>query len=101
MHIERERENMKLRRLTAATGQQNTGHPPKSFKSVSLPPPSQPTLPTRPPTLPSQPVNQPKRELKLTVRIKKRFHYLAYHVRFYLVVTLFVLKFSHYCFLAA
>jgi hypothetical protein len=70
MHIERERENMK-RRQNAATGPQpNTGHPSTSFKSVSLQPPSQPSLPARRPTLPNQPATSnpaPKRDLKLTV----------------------------------
>ena len=70
MHIERERENIKLRRLTAAAGQQhNPGQPSSSFKSVSLQPPSQPTVPARRPSLQTQPAasNPPKRDLKLTV----------------------------------
>ena len=72
MHIERERENMKLRHATP--GQQtNTGHHSSTtFKSVSLQPPSQPNHPARHPTLPSQPASSnptPKRDLKLTVSI--------------------------------
>ena len=72
MHIDRERENMKMRHGT--TGQQaNTGHHSSAtFKSVSLQPPSQPSHPARHPTLPSQPASSnptPKRDLKLTVSI--------------------------------
>ena len=70
MHIERERENMKRRQNAAPAPQPNTTHPSTSFKSVSLQPPSQPSVPARRPTLPNQPVTPnpaPKRDLKLTV----------------------------------
>lgn len=86
MHIDRERENIKLRRLqTATTGQHlNTGN--SSFKSVSLQPPSQtpsqPSLPSRQPTSSTQPSvanpTAPKQELKLTVRGRSSFSLLGF-----------------------